>query len=154
MMAVLNSIAECGKAGQQETPGVEMIYYPLQTNQEENYMKIINPADLETKEVKDNPLFEGKVSAQFFFGPDTAKDIGMGLVTFAPGARNVFHTHTTGQILYVTAGEGIVATEKEEVKVTPGMAVYIPAGEKHWHGATRDSSFSHISVAPPHQTEF
>jgi quercetin dioxygenase-like cupin family protein len=40
------------------------------------------------------------------------------------------------------------------VTVTPGMAVYIPAGEKHWHGATKKSSFSHLSIAPPHKTKF
>jgi quercetin dioxygenase-like cupin family protein len=117
-------------------------------------MKVINPADVEIKEVKDNPLFVGKVSAQFFFGLDVAKDIGMGEITFAPGARNVFHTHTAGQIIFVTKGKGIVATEKEEVTVTPGMSIYIPAGEKHWHGATKNSSFSHLSIAPPHKTNF
>lgn len=117
-------------------------------------MKIINPASIEAKEVKNNPLFVGKVAAKFFIGPETAPDLGIGLITFSPGARNVFHTHTTGQILYVTEGEGIVATEKEEVTITPGMVVYIPAGEKHWHGATKKSSFAHLSVAPPHKTEF
>jgi quercetin dioxygenase-like cupin family protein len=117
-------------------------------------MKVVNPAGIEAKEVKDNPLFVGKVSAKFYFGPDAAKDLGMGLITFAPGARNVFHTHTAGQILLATEGEGIVATEKEEIRLKPGMAVYIPAGEKHWHGATEKSSFSHLSIAPPHKTEF
>jgi quercetin dioxygenase-like cupin family protein len=117
-------------------------------------MKVINPANIEYKEVKDNPLFVGKVFARFLIGEETARDIGMGLITFAPGARNILHTHTTGQILYATEGEGIVATEKEEVTLTPGMAVYIPAGERHWHGATANSSFSHISIAPPHKTEF
>ena len=117
-------------------------------------MNVIDPKKIESKEVKDNPLFVGKVTAKFFFGPDVAKDLGMGLITFAPGARNVFHTHTAGQILYVTEGEGVVATEKEQVTLKPGMAVYIPAGEKHWHGATKKSSFSHLSIAPPHKTDF
>jgi len=39
-----------------------------------------------------------------------------------------------------------VATEKEERIVTVGEVVLFPAGEKHWHGATRDSEFSHIVV--------
>jgi quercetin dioxygenase-like cupin family protein len=117
-------------------------------------MKVINPAKIEAKEIKDNPLFIGKVTAKFFIGPDDAGDLGMGLITFAPGARNKLHTHTAGQILYATGGEGIVATEKEEISMTPGMAVYIPSGEKHWHGATKKSSFSHLSIAPPHKTDF
>ena len=30
--------------------------------------------------------------------------------------------------------------------VTEGDLIHIPAGEKHWHGATKDSAFSHISL--------
>ena len=117
-------------------------------------MKVIDPENIETKEVKDNPLFEGKVQAKFLVGKDIAKALGMGIITFDPGARNVFHTHTSEQILYVLEGEGIVATENEEVVVKPGMLVHIPEGEKHWHGATKKSSFTHISIAPPHKTDF
>jgi 4-carboxymuconolactone decarboxylase len=118
-------------------------------------MKVVNPAEIKMLEVKDSPLFIGKVSSRFFFRPDKDNtDIGIGEVAFAPGARNVFHTHSAGQILYITAGRGIVATEKEEVTVTPGMVVYIPAGEKHWHGAAPDSSFSHLSILPPNKTDF
>ncbi len=117
-------------------------------------MKVIDPGNIAAREIKNNPLFVGKVFARFLVGEETAKDIGMGVITFGPGARNVLHSHTSGQILYVTEGKGIVATEDEEVVVTPGTVVYIPAGEKHWHGATEDSSFSHISIAPPHKTEF
>ena len=46
----------------------------------------------------------------------------------------------------MTEGDGIVATEGEEVRVTRGDTAWIPAGEKHWHGATPDSDFSHISL--------
>ena len=79
--------------------------------------------------------------------------LSLALITFSPGARNKFHTHTTEQVLYVTDGKGIIATENEETVITPGMLAYIPAGEKHWHGAIEDSSFSHISITPPHKTE-
>jgi len=69
-------------------------------------------------------------------------------VNFSPGAVNVFHTHTSDQILYVTEGKGIVATENEEVTVTPGTIIFIPAGERHWHGATKETAFSHIFISP------
>ena len=65
---------------------------------------------------------------------------------FAPGARNKFHTHSREQILYVTEGKGIVATRDKEYTVTPGTVVYIPVNEEHWHGATKDSSFAHLSI--------
>lgn len=117
-------------------------------------MKVIRINDTETKEVTSEPLFTGgKVNAQFLVGPDIAEELSLTLITFSPGARNHFHIHTTEQVLYVTEGKGIIATEDEETVITPGMLAYIPAGEKHWHGATKDSAFSHISITPPHKTE-
>jgi len=65
---------------------------------------------------------------------------------FGKGVRNKFHAHDSEQILIVTGGRGIVATEREERVVTEGEVIHIPAGEKHWHGATNDSGFSHIYV--------
>ena len=117
-------------------------------------MKVIKSENAPTRELTNEPLFTGgKVMGRFLIGEDVAKDIGMALISFRPGARNIFHTHSAGQVLYVTEGKGIVATEKEEVVVTPGMVVYIPPGEKHWHGATKDSSFAHLSITPPHKTQ-
>ena len=76
------------------------------------------------------------------------------MVHFSRGAVNVFHTHTFDPVLYVTEGTGMVATENEEVTVTPGTVILIPAGESHWHGATKDSVFSHIAIMPPGDTSF
>ena len=67
-------------------------------------------------------------------------------VNFGKGGRNKFHAHDGEQILIVTHGRGIVATESEEKIVTQGDIILIPAGEKHWHGATKDSKFSHIFI--------
>ena len=68
------------------------------------------------------------------------------LTTFGIGGRLNWHTHDSEQILYITEGRGIVATKDKEYVVTPGMIVYIPAGENHWHGATEDSSMTHLNV--------
>lgn len=75
-------------------------------------------------------------------------------VTFETGCRNNWHTHKAksggGQVLIVTAGEGWYQKEGEEpVLLTPGMVVTIPANVKHWHGATKDSYFSHIAFEIP-----
>ena len=45
--------------------------------------------------------------------------------------------------------KGIIATEDKEIVITPGDVVLIPASEKHWHGATEDSEFSHIYLSNP-----
>ncbi|MGD0329809.1 MAG: cupin domain-containing protein [Nitrososphaeria archaeon] len=117
-------------------------------------MKIINVKDVEAKEVQKNPLFlGGKVHTQFVLEEELkAKKIQVSMVKFAAGARNKLHTHTTDQILIVTEGKGIVATKDQEHIVTPGMVIYIPPGEEHWHGATKDSPFAHLSIlGQPHE---
>ncbi|HWT77924.1 MAG TPA: cupin domain-containing protein [Candidatus Methylomirabilis sp.] len=92
-------------------------------------------------------LFTGPVTRQPIIAGDMSKQFIVSQVNFSKGVRNKFHTHTSDQILIVTAGKGICATEKEEVTVGPGDVILFPAGESHWHGATKDSTFSHIYVA-------
>ncbi len=73
-------------------------------------------------------------------------DYSMSVVSFGKGIRNKFHMHESDQILIVTSGKGIVATEHEQRTVTVGDVILIPKGEKHWHGASEDSEFSHIFI--------
>lgn len=70
-------------------------------------------------------------------------------VTFAPGTRNYWHTHSVGQILLCTEGVGYYQ-EKEKVarKLHTGDVVHIPADTPHWHGAAPDSRFTHIGITP------
>ena len=75
-------------------------------------------------------------------------------VTFEPGCRNNWHIHHAtkggGQILICIAGEGWYQEKgKEIVSLTPGKVITIPANVKHWHGAKKDSWFSHIAVEVP-----
>lgn len=74
-------------------------------------------------------------------------------VTFEPGCRNFWHIHHQGrQVLLVTAGRGWYLEEGCPAReLHPGDTVYIAPGTKHWHGAARDSWFSHIAVAIPAQ---
>ena len=75
-------------------------------------------------------------------------------VSFEPGCRNNWHIHHAkkggGQLLICTAGEGWYQEEgKEAVSLLPGMVITIPAEVKHWHGAKKDSWFSHIAAEVP-----
>lgn len=75
-------------------------------------------------------------------------------VTFEPGCRNNWHIHRAsrggGQILICVAGEGWYQEEgKEPISLSPGKVITIPANVKHWHGAKKDSWFSHIAVEVP-----
>jgi 4-carboxymuconolactone decarboxylase len=109
-------------------------------------MKIIKANIVPREPLNDFHFIGGKVTRQPLVSPGMSKYLNMATVNFAKGARNKFHTHTSDQVLIVTAGKGIVATEQEERIIGLGDIVFIPAGEKHWHGATKDSDFSHIYV--------
>lgn len=74
-------------------------------------------------------------------------------VTFEPGCRNNWHTHTAtsggGQVILFTAGEGWYQEQgKAPVELKEGSVIVIPANVKHWHGAKKDSWFSHVAFTP------
>lgn len=107
--------------------------------------------------IKSKQVEKESFSTPLFTGPDVtiqrllpeSREFDVNIVNFGKGVRNKFHAHDHEQVLIVTAGKGIIATEKREVVITPGDVVLIPAHEKHWHGATADSAFSHIYVSNP-----
>ena len=85
---------------------------------------------------------------------DNLSPIFLANVTFEPGCRNNWHIHHAskngGQILICTAGYGWYQEEgKEAVSLEPGRVIVIPANVKHWHGAKKDSWFSHIAIEVP-----
>jgi quercetin dioxygenase-like cupin family protein len=83
---------------------------------------------------------------QPFQGTDPARVSGA-VVTFEPGARTAWHTHPLGQTLYVIAGVGRVQTKGGPIlEIRPGDVVWIPAGEKHWHGASPANGMTHIAM--------
>ena len=99
--------------------------------------------------------------AQYFIGQsylkpltDPKETIYIANVTFEPGCRNNWHIHHAssggGQILICVDGEGWYQEEgKAAQSLQPGDVVTIPAGVKHWHGAKKDSWFSHLAVECP-----
>jgi len=93
-------------------------------------------------------IFEGgRVNTKTLIDKEIgAREMKAAIVTFAPGARTKMHVHDHEQILYILSGKGIVANDKEEHVATPGMIFLVPAGEEHWHGATEQSSFSHLYI--------
>jgi quercetin dioxygenase-like cupin family protein len=90
--------------------------------------------------------FTGTVRVDPLFGPDPERVAGA-LVTFEPGARTAWHTHPLGQTLVVTSGLGWVQHEGGPIEeIRPGDVVWIPADERHWHGATPKTAMSHIAI--------
>lgn len=96
--------------------------------------------------------FTGKSFLNLLTNPENG--LFLANVTFEPGCRNNWHIHHAtkggGQLLVCTAGEGWYQEEgKEAVSLVPGTVITIPAEVKHWHGAKKDSWFSHIAVEVP-----
>jgi quercetin dioxygenase-like cupin family protein len=68
-------------------------------------------------------------------------------VTFEPGARTAWHTHPLGQTLIVMAGSGRAQRWGGPIEeIRPGDVIWIPPGEKHWHGASPTTAMTHIAV--------
>lgn len=123
-------------------------------------MKTLNEKEFE----KENVFGKGQLNIAYskyfirdsYLNPltDGSKTLSLSNVTFEPGCRNNWHIHNAknggGQILICTAGEGWCQIEGQEpISMTPGVVVTIPANTKHWHGAKKDSWFSHIAIAVP-----
>lgn len=92
--------------------------------------------------------FTGAVRVDMPFKATAPARVGGAIVTFEPGARTAWHTHPLGQTLIVTSGMGWVQTEggsKDEIRA--GDIVWIPPGEKHWHGATATTGMTHIAIS-------
>jgi quercetin dioxygenase-like cupin family protein len=95
------------------------------------------PAEYFTGAVRIDPLFQA---------PDPARAVGAS-VTFEPGARTAWHSHPLGQTLIVIAGCGRAQRWGGPIEeIRPGDVVWIPPGEKHWHGAAATTAMTHIAI--------
>jgi quercetin dioxygenase-like cupin family protein len=109
-------------------------------------MLIVHSEGLKLPESKNDVMVDkGPVFRSLLVDGKITGGYSIAIVTFSPGAKLKWHTHDSEQIIYVTEGKGMLATQKDQYVVTPGMIVVIPAGEVHYHGATEDSSFTHIA---------
>lgn len=69
-------------------------------------------------------------------------------VAFDPGARTHWHKHDGGQILHVISGYGLICTHGEAPQpIRAGDWIWIPAGERHWHGAAPDTPMTHTAIS-------
>jgi quercetin dioxygenase-like cupin family protein len=90
------------------------------------------------------------VTGEAWFDPVLPATDGTTITTvfFAPAARTYWHSHENGQILQVLAGHGLVCTDGEEPRaIGAGDTVWVPPGERHWHGAAPDSFLTHTAIS-------
>lgn len=99
--------------------------------------------------------------AQYFIGnsflaPIQPKNLSQGEktaqaytnVTFEPGCRNNWHIHhNIHQMLICVSGEGLYQEwGKPAIRLHAGDIIDIPEGVKHWHGASQNSYFQHLTA--------
>jgi quercetin dioxygenase-like cupin family protein len=69
-------------------------------------------------------------------------------IFFTPGARTFWHHHERGQILHVTTGSGLICSEGSEPQVLHvGDTVWVPPGERHWHGGSSETCMLHMAIS-------
>ena len=91
-----------------------------------------------TGQVRVDPAFRSQAPARAYGA----------YVTFEPGARTDWHTHSLGQTLIVTFGKGLTQEWGGPVRVIrPGDIVSCPPGVKHWHGAAPDTAMTHLAIS-------
>src|SRR2546429_9119711 len=91
--------------------------------------------------------FTGKVRVEPLFQASAPGRVQGASVTFEPRARTAWHTHPLGQTLIVTAGCGRAQRWGGPIEeIRPGDVVWIPPGEKHWHGAAASTAVTHIAI--------
>ena len=100
---------------------------------------------------QDNEAYARYFTGKSYLQPLTNGDVNMANVTFEPKCRNNWHIHhKSGQILLVVSGRGYYQEwGKPAQELKAGDVVNIPEGVKHWHGAAKDSWFTHIAASVP-----
>ena len=101
-----------------------------------------------------NDAYKDYFIGQSYINPVVTEGIKIFNVTFEPGCRNNYHIHHAksggGQILLAVDGIGYYQEAgKEAIILRPGDSVFIKPNVKHWHGATKNSYFSHLAIDVP-----
>ena len=129
-------------------------YNGLNDKQIEEILKNVN--EIKAKNVlfgfgKDNKAYAKYFIGKSYLQPLISGNVNASNVTFEPKCRNNWHIHhKSGQTLIVISGRGYYQEwGKPAQELKAGDIVDIPEGIKHWHGAAKDSWFTHISISVP-----
>lgn len=95
----------------------------------------------------DAESFVGPVQTRLLGSAEVGTPVNVYHVRFEPGGRTNWHTHSGAQWLLVTEGRIRIQREGEPAHdLSPGDAVVIAPGEKHWHGALPAERGVHLAV--------
>lgn len=107
----------------------------------------IYPADARASIRAPETYFTGTVWQDPVIAAPAPARVVAARVAFEPGARTAWHTHPLGQTLHVLAGVGLVQAKGGRIReIFAGDTVWIPPGEKHWHGASARNGMVHLAI--------
>ena len=117
-----------------------------QTSTEQDAIRITRSGSQPPRPAQDDN-FTGGARIDSSFGTSAPARMSGARVVFERGARTAWHTHPLGQLLIVTAGTGRVQRWGDAIdEIRQGDVVWIPPGQKHWHGAGPNTSMTHIAI--------
>ena len=95
----------------------------------------------------ENPAFTGEAYLKPLINVDSVFNFPQtNVVTFGPVAHSSWHRHG-GMVVLVTDGVGLYQeVDKPAQILRRGDVLQIPAGVRHWHGATKDNWFSQVVI--------
>lgn len=94
-------------------------------------------------------FFTGTVWVNMNINTNDDYNTMIGTVSFEPNGRTNWHLHSSGQILFVTDGEGFYQEKGKPAQIIQkGDVVKIPKNVVHWHGASDKKSLVHIAIVP------
>jgi quercetin dioxygenase-like cupin family protein len=144
---------ESARSARRKAQATLRISDTLKTRQDEErvIMMVVTLQDIPNVPVEGAEPIEGWTgpvsrSRQTIIQPGDSANYNSSVVNFSQGCTTGWHTHTCDQILVVTSGSGMVATEHEKREINVGDVVHIKAGERHWHGAKADTTMGHITI--------
>lgn len=115
-------------------------------------MDIKSPLNVPTRKASSD-WFTGTVYQDPIVEAPKPARVRAAVVSFEPGARTNWHHHPLGQTLYVVSGVGRCQTWGGPVQVIrAGDSVWIPPGEKHWHGAAPNHGMIHVAMHEADET--
>jgi quercetin dioxygenase-like cupin family protein len=109
-------------------------------------LKIINPTEQSLNRGSAD-TFTGEVNFTMLFSGESPSTMSAGYVCFECSARSAWHTHPKGQLLVVTEGSGLIQEWEQPVRrIHKGDVIWTPPGVKHWHGASPNTTMTHLAI--------
>src|SRR5260370_22828694 len=114
-------------------------------------MKVVTLNDIPKVPVEGAEPIEGWTgpvsrSRQTIIQPGDSANYNCSVVNFSQGCTTGWHAHTCDQILVVTSGSGMVATDHEKRQINVGDVVHIKAADRHRHGPRADTPWGHAPI--------